>query len=1009
MIHLSLLTLTLCAGDPAALALRFDDDGRLAALAFSHLSAGVAGPDFRLDWAGRGEEPVSGWPLVEMLESDDGVTVRRALGPWELELRYTSPAAWCVARLAVLTNVSSESQEILQAGYPLAGGERHTYRIAPAFCLEHETGTLVAAQYGATDPAGVRGTDGGAEHLVRVRARLEPGESVALDPQYLWLAEDGAELAPPRLQRWYRLVGLTPPADRPEWAEDAVIYSTHPGGHIDSWFQDIGGFANLQRQLEYIDWLGANTLWLLPIYTYSPEAKLGVGCPYGPMDFYEIEPALGGEDAARRFVRAAHERDMRVLIDIVPHGGSDPHVEGQPEWRLRSEDGSFKQVFGWTCDYAAEGWQDVMADVVATWVRRLDVDGYRIDVSEGMGENLGPDVKRPSYSARGGPVEMLRRMREAARSEKSSALMYPEGFDHLPWLPHTDISYGFRLFFWLKDQQSAVAGDSAEWARLLTQYLREEEAQVPEGSLIARPLTNHDMDRDHGHVTHSFGVGVSQALMAAMVASRGVPFVYQEQERGSAVLYQRLLRTREALPELRRGDVRYGVADAPDGVFTSWRWTDAGATLVAVSFRPETLDARLTLDPDELPLPGGPLDVVDAWTGAELAQDWTAGTPLTVDAALPPYRPAFITLRPAGDPVPIIGADRPGAREYGGAPEPEGIVMGVDPAARQDPPAGAVEVSSQGEVHTARMDPALLDDPSGRSLGVEIAFPRATHWMANTESGLLEGMHVPRHRAWRPATGYGRGPGLRGGIHIPSRIWDSGLHRLHPERGFVAVAHAGGCTRIELPELPPGVTAHLDDGSSAGDDEVLKLVVLATDPAPIRVDHGPFAVVGGPAVQVSPPELDLRISAATWPELLAGAAASVYETAARRPVQVAGDTPASHNSGMLYLPEPGAMRYDLEVPIAGEWHLWLELRRSERSAGGTDLDDAYRVTIGDQPVTYEWLGRTRHSTGNSFVDWVAVGPIRLDSGEARLTVHTLTSWCAVGERVLLTPDPGWTP
>jgi hypothetical protein len=156
-------------------------------------------------------------------------------------------------------------------------------------------------------------------------------------------------------------------------------------------------------------------------------------------------------------------------------------------------------------------------------------------------------------------------------------------------------------------------------------------------------------------------------------------------------------------------------------------------------------------------------------------------------------------------------------------------------------------------------------------------------------------------------------------------------------------------------------------------------------------------------------EVDLEVSAATWPELLAGAAATEYGTPARRPVQVAGDTPASQNSGMLYLPEPGAMRYDLEVPIAGEWHLWLELRRSERSAGGTDLDDAYRVTADGQAVEYEWLGRTRHSTGNSYVDWVAVGPIRLGEGETALTVRTLEPWCAVGERVLLAPDPGWTP
>jgi hypothetical protein len=112
---------------------------------------------------------------------------------------------------------------------------------------------------------------------------------------------------------------------------------------------------------------------------------------------------------------------------------------------------------------------------------------------------------------------------------------------------------------------------------------------------------------------------------------------------------------------------------------------------------------------------------------------------------------------------------------------------------------------------------------------------------------------------------------------------------------------------------------------------------------------------------------------------------------------------------MLYLPQPGAMEYGMEIPAAGEWHVWIELRRSERAVDGADLDDGYALTIDGQPTAFRWIGRTRHAVGNSYVDWVALEPTELAEGPHALRVTTLKPWCAVGERVLLTRDPQWTP
>ena len=1019
MLHLSLLSLTLCTGaalNAGSVRLELDEAGRPVRLVGPDSAADIGGVDFRLEWAGRGEAPDGDWPLtlVEEVEEKRSLTVLRVQSPWELAVDYWAPSEWCIARQARVRNLSDEVQEVLGASYVVQGSNVTTYAIAPAFHLWAGDGDLAAALCESTDPASVAVTDEGAEHRVGVRARVQPGERVTLDPQYLWLAEGDAELAPPRLQEWYRLVGLMPPSDRPEWAQDAVIYSTHPGGHIDSWFQDIGGFGNLQAQLPYVEWLGANTLWLLPIYTYCVDGRLGDGCPYGPADFYEIEPALGGEEAAREFVDAAHARGMRVLIDIVPHGGSDPHVADKPEWRLRNEDGTFKEVFGWTCDYGASGWQDVMADVAHTWVRHLGIDGYRVDVSEGMGENLGPDVERPSYAARGGPIAMLGRMREGARASNPDAILFPEGFDRLPWLPHTDISYGFRLFFWLKAQQGRVGSETGRWADLLTRYLREEEAQAPAGTLIARQLTNHDMDRDHGHVTHSFGVGASQALMAALSAARGVPFVYQEQERGAELLYARLFQTRDALPELRRGDVLYGPVEAPKEVFTVWRWTPEGATLALVNFAGQTVTGEVVLDADRLPCPAGAKRVGDVWSGEVRADGWTGDSPLALAVTLEPYEAAFLAVRPEDSVLPHVPPVAPPDTAPGqpAVPRVEGFLTSLDPAELLPLPGGAVAITAADEegAYTISLDPVRVDDVGERVFGARVLFPDARRWMVNTASGPLEGVHVPRHRDWTPSTGYGTSPGLHAGIHSPNRLWESAMHPLHPDAGFVAVSTPSGQWSVELPVLPPTLSVYLDDGSSRGDDGVLKLIIAAADPFAARVQRSPGVIVGeGDDARATPVSISFRLNESlntAWESLAEG---TDYHTPARLPSQVAGDVDANAQGGMLYLPQPGAMEYGMEIPAAGEWHVWIELRRSERAVDGADLDDGYALTIDGQPTAFRWIGRTRHAVGNSYVDWVALEPTELAEGPHALRVTTLKPWCAVGERVLLTRDPQWTP
>ena len=77
----------------------------------------------------------------------------------------------------------------------------------------------------------------------QVAARIVPGESQEIGAACLWILPCDGEAALLRIHDWMRRRGHVPPADRPEWFRDAVLYSFHPGGTIGSGFRDLGGFA----------------------------------------------------------------------------------------------------------------------------------------------------------------------------------------------------------------------------------------------------------------------------------------------------------------------------------------------------------------------------------------------------------------------------------------------------------------------------------------------------------------------------------------------------------------------------------------------------------------------------------------------------------------------------------------------------------------------------------------------------------------------------------------------
>ena len=106
----------------------------------------------------------------------------------------------------------------------------------------------------------------------------------------------------------------------PLWYKDAVFYEVYVRGFHDSNGDGIGDFRGLTEKLDYLQWLGIDCLWLLPMYP-SPVRDGG----YDISDYYSILPEYGELEDFKNFLSAAHERGLRVITDLVLNHTSDEH------------------------------------------------------------------------------------------------------------------------------------------------------------------------------------------------------------------------------------------------------------------------------------------------------------------------------------------------------------------------------------------------------------------------------------------------------------------------------------------------------------------------------------------------------------------------------------------------------------------------------------------------------------------------------------------------------------
>jgi trehalose synthase len=208
------------------------------------------------------------------------------------------------------------------------------------------------------------------------------------------------------------------------WWKNAVIYCLDVETFLDWDGDGCGDLRGLTERVDYLAGLGIDCLWLMPFFP-SPNRDDG----YDIMDYYGVDPALGNLGDFVRLIRAAKDRGIRVIIDLVVNHTSDRHpwfreARAKPSSPLRDfyvwrdepgEQPDKEPVFPdaedsiWSWDEKAEQWylhhfyshqpdlnithpavRDEIAKVAGFWLQ-LGVDGFRVDAVPYLLETGGVD------------------------------------------------------------------------------------------------------------------------------------------------------------------------------------------------------------------------------------------------------------------------------------------------------------------------------------------------------------------------------------------------------------------------------------------------------------------------------------------------------------------------------------------------------------------------------------------------------------------------------------------
>ncbi len=106
-----------------------------------------------------------------------------------------------------------------------------------------------------------------------------------------------------------------------EWWRTAVIYQIYPRSFADASGDGLGDLPGVTAHLDDLQELGVDAIWLSP-FQRSPQKDAG----YDVADYRDVDPIFGTLADFDAMLAGAHDRGIRVIVDLVPNHSSDQHV-----------------------------------------------------------------------------------------------------------------------------------------------------------------------------------------------------------------------------------------------------------------------------------------------------------------------------------------------------------------------------------------------------------------------------------------------------------------------------------------------------------------------------------------------------------------------------------------------------------------------------------------------------------------------------------------------------------
>ncbi|WP_237690856.1 alpha-amylase family glycosyl hydrolase [Paenibacillus caui] len=344
----------------------------------------------------------------------------------------------------------------------------------------------------------------------------------------------------------------------PMGKSSGVYYEIFVRSFSDSDGDGVGDLQGVTNKLDYLQDLGIKGIWLMPIHP-SPSYH-----GYDVTDYYSVNPQYGSMDDMRKLLDEAHERGIKVIIDLVFN-----HTSNQHPWFIDSakgKDSKYRDWYIWAGDTGMstdepgawgqqawhrmgdseylgvfwEGMPDLNMDnpkvreelirIGQFWLKQ-GVDGFRLDAAKHVYEDFKSSVNNKDVADKN--QAWWQEFRKELDEVSKDAFLVGEVWDSPavvgPYLDNA-LNSGFNF-----DLAKLLVGSArAERASTLASSLNkmyEFFSKQSQGTFVDAPfLTNHDQNR----VMSELNGNVNRAKMAAslLLTMPGNPFIYYGEEIG---------------------------------------------------------------------------------------------------------------------------------------------------------------------------------------------------------------------------------------------------------------------------------------------------------------------------------------------------------------------------------------------------------------------------------------------------------------------------------------------